>query len=88
MAAKPIFAFGDVIENSVGHKGRIEAMFRNYHCAVQCGFVPRDWWETQTHRPSTKEQVFYLVTSDNLGGAILLGEEDVVSLQSMRGGAG
>ena len=70
----PRYAFGDTLADHGNFRGVVDAIFRNFASAVECGIVDDSWWDEQAVKPSTRNQIFYSITGSR--GAVLIGEND------------
>ncbi len=78
-ARTPRFGFG-VRLKSPRHPGFvwvIDAIYVDFHAARDAFVVPENWWAIQINPPSTKDQIFYSLISQDGRGAVLIGENDL-----------
>ena len=73
----PRWSFGVTLRNRHGFVGAVDSIFVDYWSARCSGIIPKDWFEMQEIKPSTKDQVYYgLVALDGVG-AVLSGEAEL-----------
>jgi len=72
----PKYAFGEVLVNRHGFRGKVRMMFVDFKALLAAGIVGDHWLGIQTIPPSTTDQIFYILVGD---GAVIAGENDVYS---------
>ena len=74
----PRHGFGVVLKHPSGFKGGVDAIYGDYYAAVTSFAVPPGWFDAQTFKPVTRDQVYYPIVALNGEGAALVGEHEAV----------
>lgn len=74
---RPKYALGDLLVSQHEFLGFVDVIYADLYAAMDAFAVDENWWDVQTIKPSSKDQIFYGLAAPNGKGAVLCGELDV-----------
>lgn len=77
MRRRPKYALGDLLVNQHDFIGHVDVIYADLYAAMDDFAVDENWWDIQTIKPSSKDQVFYGLAAPDGKGAAISGELDV-----------
>ena len=80
----PLFSFGRRLRDKHGQVGRVTQAYADFDAVAASNSVGKgeDWWRIQTIPPSTRDQVFYSILSEDGKGESIVGERDAEDLEA------